>query len=129
MFERFSAPGAENLQYRYQRHPVRRERIPHSQGQTSLLMTFENSSIRHFPQVTEEHSLGDLGNTLPQFVRSHRPIQQSPQDRALPSPFDNAQRGIDRAWRDLLLRDAHSFASTDEFVSAPLCIQWQLNGV
>jgi hypothetical protein len=36
--------------------------------QTSLLVTFENSSIRHFPQVTEEHSLCDLRNTLPQFV-------------------------------------------------------------
>src|SRR4051794_36133744 len=29
-------------------------------------------------QVTEKHSLCDLRDTLAQFVRSHRPIQQAP---------------------------------------------------
>jgi len=43
-----------------------------------FLVPVDDATLRHIPQVTEKHSLCDLRDTLPQLVRSHRPIQQSP---------------------------------------------------
>jgi hypothetical protein len=51
-------------------------------------MTFQNPSPCDIPQMTKKHPLCDFRDTLPQFVRPYRPVQQSPKDGALPSSVD-----------------------------------------
>jgi len=68
-----------------------------------FLLTVKDAALGQLAQVAEKHPLCDLRDTLPEFVGPHRAIQQAPQDGALPSAVDNAQRDIDRAWRDFFL--------------------------
>jgi len=60
----------------------------------------EDPGVHKIMKVADQHALGDVGDAAAQFRGAHRPVEQPPEDRALPAAVDDGQRRVNRALVD-----------------------------
>ncbi|OBC04835.1 hypothetical protein A5784_12110 [Mycobacterium sp. 852013-50091_SCH5140682] len=79
----------------------------HARWHGARVVAVDDAGLDEVVQMPDQHALGDLGDAAPKFGGAHRPVEQPPQDGALPAAVDHGEGGVDRAFADLLLRDRH----------------------